>query len=122
MRWSYTIGRIAGTAIKVHVTFLLIVGWWALIGLFGRAGQRAALTSALDAARPLRLHPPARVRAHPDGPTLRGAHSLTSSSFPIGGEARLERIPDEPRQELLIALAGPAVTLGIAESFWRFCG
>jgi Zn-dependent protease len=32
MKWSYRIGRIAGTDIKVHVTFLLLVGLWAFSG------------------------------------------------------------------------------------------
>src|SRR3954447_11389995 len=112
MRWSYTIGRIAGTAIKVHVIFLLIVGWWALMG-YSEGGPEAALTSALAL---LALF--ACVLFHEFGHILMarrfGVRTPDVILLPIGGVARLERIPDEPRQELLIALAGPAVTLAIA--------
>src|SRR3954452_8896717 len=112
MRWSYTIGRIAGTDIKVHVTFLLILGWWALMG-YSEGGPGAALTSALAL---LSLF--ACILLHQVGHILMarrfGVRTPDVILLPIGGVARLERIPDEPRQELLIALAGPAVTLAIA--------
>src|SRR5919107_5036899 len=111
MRWSYTIGRIAGTDIKVHVTFLLIVGWWALVG-YSEGGAAAAVTSALAL---LALF--ACILLHEFGHILMarrfGVRTPDVLLLPIGGVARLERIPDEPRQELLIALAGPAVTLAI---------
>lgn len=112
MRWSYRIGRIAGTDIKVHVTFLLIIGWWAAIG-YQQGGPIGAVAGAL-----MLLALFACIVLHEFG------HILTARRFgvrtpdvillPIGGVARLERIPDEPRQELLIALAGPAVTLVLA--------
>src|SRR4051812_36037330 len=109
MRWTYTIGRIAGTAIKVHVTFLLILGWWALMG-YSEGGPGAALTSALAL---LALF--ACILLHEFGHILMarrfGVRTPDVILLPIGGVARLERIPDEPKQELLIALAGPAVTL-----------
>src|SRR3954454_2570195 len=112
MRWTYTIGRIAGTAIKVHVTFLLILGWWALMG-YSEGGPGAALTSALAL---LALF--ACILLHEFGHILMarrfGVRTPDVILLPIRGVARLERIPDEPRQELLIALAGPAVTLAIA--------
>src|SRR3954451_16318198 len=111
MRWTYTIGRIAGTAIKVHVTFLLILGWWALMG-YSEGGPGAALTSALAL---LALF--ACILLHEFGHILMarrfGVRTPDAILRPIGGLARLERTPDEPRQELLIALAGPAVTLAI---------
>ena len=112
MRWSYRIGTVAGTDIKVHVTFLLIVAWWAIIG-YSEGGPTGALTSALAL---LALF--ACILLHEFGHILMarrfGVRTPDVILLPIGGVARLERIPDEPRQELLIALAGPAVTLAIA--------
>src|SRR3954467_10650761 len=112
MRWTYTIGRIAGTAIKVHVTFLLIRAGWALMG-YSEGGPGAALTSVLAL---LALF--ACILLHEFGHILMarrfGGRTPDVILLPIGGVARLERIPDEPRQELLIAIAGPAVTLAIA--------
>src|ERR671911_2843142 len=106
MQWSYRIGRIAGTDIKVHVTFLLIVGWWALIG-YSQGGPAAALTSALALLALFGC-----VLLHEFGHILMarrfGVRTPDVILLPIGGVARLERIPEEPRQELLIALAGPA--------------
>ena len=46
MRWSYTIGRIAGTEVKVHVTFLLLLAWIAYAA-FESAGAAAAVSDTL---------------------------------------------------------------------------
>ena len=111
MRWSYRIGRIAGTDIKVHVTFVLLVVWWAVMG-YQEGGPGGALAGALSL---LALF--ACIVLHEFGHILMarrfGVRTPDVILLPIGGVARLERIPDEPRQELLIALAGPAVTLAI---------
>ena len=111
MRWSYRIGRIAGTDIKVHVTFLLLVGWWAVMG-YQEGGPSGALSGALSL---LALF--ACILLHEFGHILMarrfGVRTPDVILLPIGGVARLERIPDEPKQELLIALAGPAVTFAI---------
>jgi Zn-dependent protease len=116
MKWTYTIGRIAGTEIKLHLTFVLFLGWWALLG-YREGGPSGALTAAL-----LLLALFACILLHEFGHILMarrfGVRTPDVILLPIGGVARLERIPDEPRQELLIALAGPAVTAGLALIFY----
>jgi Zn-dependent protease/CBS domain-containing protein len=111
MRWSYRIGRIAGTDIKVHVTFLLLVGLWAVRG-YDEGGTGGAVAAALALIALF-----ACILLHEFGHILMarryGVRTPDVILLPIGGVARLERIPDVPRQELLIALAGPAVTLAI---------
>jgi Zn-dependent protease len=116
MKWSYRIGRIAGTDIKVHVTFLLIVGLWAWQG-YEEAGPAGAIAATLFLFALF-----ACILLHEFGHILMagrfGVRTPDVLLLPIGGVARLERIPDEPRQELLIALAGPAVTLAIVIVLW----
>jgi Zn-dependent protease len=112
MSWSLPIIRIAGIQLRIHVTFLLLIGWLAF-GYYEEGG------SAVAAARVIFiLLLFVCVVLHEFG------HAFTAKAFgintpditllPIGGVARLERMPEEPMQELLIALAGPAVNVVIA--------
>src|SRR5262245_60389405 len=112
MLWSINIGRIAGTEVRIHVTFVLFLGWIFIASWYSGGAQAAwnglAFMILLFAC----------VLAHEFG------HIFTARAFgvstpdvtllPIGGVARLERIPEKPTEELLIALAGPAVNVVIA--------
>jgi Zn-dependent protease len=111
MKWSWRIGQLAGIGIYVHATFLLILLW---IGFqeYG-LGVRAVAGAMLYIIALFAI-----VVLHEMG------HALTARRFgvvtrdiillPIGGVARLERMPRDPRQELLVALAGPAVNVALA--------
>jgi stage IV sporulation protein FB len=112
MKWSYTIGRFAGTEIKVHLTFLVLLAYLAF-GAYQQGGGDGAI-----AASAMLLALFACVLLHEFGHILMarrfGIRTPDVILLPIGGVARLERIPSEPKQEFLIAIAGPLVTLAIA--------
>ncbi len=113
MKWSVPVGRFAGIRVQIHVTFLVLLVW---IGLSLWSSQQSAVAALTGVGFILALF--LCVLLHEFG------HALTARQFgvrtrditllPIGGVARLERMPDKPVQELLVAIAGPAVNLAIA--------
>ena len=112
MGWSISLGRIAGTEVRVHLTFFLLVAWFAF-----SAGSRGGQAAAIDAVVFI-LAVFACVVAHEYGHVLMarrfGIGTRDITLLPIGGVASIERMPEKPREELLIALAGPAVNVVIA--------
>jgi len=112
MRWSWKIGRIAGIDLRVHATFLILLAW---AGLSSYEASGTGLGAVRGVLFILALF--FSVILHELGHALTarryGVPTQDITLLPIGGVARLAYIPKEPRQELAIALAGPAVTLAI---------
>jgi stage IV sporulation protein FB len=112
MGWSLPIGTVFGTVIRIHVTFLLFL---AFIGAtaYARGGQAVAVQSVLYIVL-LFLCVLLHEFGHVFAARRYGVQTPDITLLPIGGVARLERVPEEPGQELVIALAGPAVNVAIA--------
>ncbi|EEE36962.1 srebp protease/cbs domain protein [Rhodobacteraceae bacterium KLH11] len=111
MAWSFSFGRVLGSELKVHVTFFLLLAWVGFAAYSG-GGWPAAVENILFV---LALF--ACVVAHEFGHALMarryGIRTPDITLLPIGGLARLERMPENPMQEVWVALAGPAVNVVI---------
>ncbi len=120
MSWSFPIGTVKGTVIRLHVTFLLFLLW---IGVshHARGGPQAALEGVLFMAL-LFLCVLLHEFGHIVAARRYGVQTPDVTLLPIGGVARLERIPEAPAQELVVALAGPAVNLAIAAILYLALG
>ena len=112
MGWSLNLGTIAGTTIRVHFTFLLLLVWiWLMhyqIGGVPAAWGGVAFIVAVFAC--VVLHEFGHIAAA----RYFGIGTPDITLLPIGGVARLERMPEEPGQEFVIAIAGPLVNVAIA--------
>ena len=104
MKWSWKIGEFAGIGVYVHATFLLIIAWVALS--HWREGDELAVI-AEGVLFVLAIF--GCVVLHEFGHALMarrfGVRTLDITLLPIGGVARLERMPDKPMQEFWVALA-----------------
>lgn len=111
--WSWRLGTLASIPIYIHATFVLLLAWIAFAHLSAGHGVAVAAQGLV-----LVLVVFAVVVLHELGHALVarrfGIATRDITLYPIGGIARLERMPERPRQELLVAIAGPAVNFALA--------
>ena len=111
MRWSWKVATLAGIPLRVHATFFLIFPYAWFAEAHGDPAQGLeAIALIVGLFTCLVLH----ELGHALTARRFGVRTRDITLLPIGGVARLERIPEKPRQEIAVALAGPAVNVVIA--------
>ena len=116
MASSYSIGRLFGIPIRLHVTLLIFLALLALSNALaaGWQGMLYGLVYAVGLFTGVVLH----EIGHSLVARAKGARILEILLLPIGGMAKLSAMPKRPADEIQIALAGPAVSLALGILGW----
>jgi len=109
---SFKLGRFFGVDLFIHGTFWLLPAFVLFSGWSGSGLESALVDTAflLTVFGCVVLHEYGHVFAA----RAFGIRTRDITLYPIGGAASLERMPEKPLPEIIIALAGPAVNVAIA--------
>jgi len=119
MKGSLFIGRYAGIGVFIHWTFSILIIWFVGSGIVKGLSTYQILWTILFV-----LSVFACVTLHEFGHALAarryGIKTKHITLLPIGGVAQLESMPESPKQELIVAIAGPAVNFVIVAILYPF--
>jgi Zn-dependent protease/CBS domain-containing protein len=112
MRWSFKVARIGGIEVRIHVTFLLLLAVFA--SFYGAQGGASGTVKIFIFFLLIFLCVLLHELGHAFAAKAYGIRTVDITLLPIGGVARMERMPEKPAQELVVAIAGPLVNVVIA--------
>ncbi len=119
MRWQWKLGRFAGIDVYIHATFLLLIGWVGY-SYWQQSQQWSEVLKGILFILALFLCVVLHEYGHALTARKYGIRTRDITLYPIGGVARLERMPDKPIEELWVALMGPAVNVVIAAVLFAY--
>jgi len=109
MRWSFKVGSVFSIPIRIHITFFLLLAFVAIIGKTPTEGLYGVLFVLLVFVCVI-LHELSHSLV-----AMRFGHVVRNITLlPIGGMAQMDEIPDDPKQEIFISLAGPLMSVAIS--------
>jgi Zn-dependent protease/CBS domain-containing protein len=120
MRWSVTLGSIGGSVIRIHIIFLLLLVW--IGAIYYREGGIQVAAQATILILIIFLCVLLHELGHIFAARCFGVTTRDATLWPFGGIATMERIPEKPSQEIVVALAGPAVNAVIAAALLLWLG